>query len=62
MSFQQEHEIHKRRFGRNLGVGLVLVAFIAVVFGLTIAKISNGGQVQGFDHTPDGIAISEGDQ
>ena len=62
MSFQQEHEIHKRRRGRNLGVGLVLVAFIAVVFGLTIAKIGNGGQVQGFDHTPDTVSISEGDQ
>ena len=51
MSFPKEHEIYKRRLGRNLGVGLVLAAFIAIVFGLTIAKISNGGQVQGYDHS-----------
>lgn len=51
MSFPKEHEIYKRRMGRNLGVGLVLAAFIAIVFGLTIVKIGNGGQVQGFDHT-----------
>ena len=42
MSFPEQHEIHKRRFGRNLGVGLVLVAFIAIVFGLTIVKVSTG--------------------
>ena len=51
MSFPKEHEIYKRRMGRNLGVGLVLAAFIVIVFGLTIAKVSNGGQVEGFDHT-----------
>ena len=42
MSFRTTHELHKRRFGRNLGVGLVLAAFIAIVFGLTIAKVSSG--------------------
>ncbi len=41
MSFPKEHEIYKRRMGRNLGVGLVLAAFIAIVFGLTIVKIGN---------------------
>jgi len=41
MSFREPHEIHKRRFGRNLGLGLVLAAFVALVFGLTIAKVSN---------------------
>lgn len=48
MSFPRDHEVHKRRRGRNLGVGLVLVAFAAVIFGLTIAKVD--GPVQGFDH------------
>ncbi len=43
MSFRATHDLHKRRFGRNLGVGLVLAAFIAIVFGLTVAKVSNGG-------------------
>ncbi len=51
MALARDHELHRRRFGRNLGVGLVLLAFIALVFGLTIAKISSGGMVQAFDHT-----------
>ena len=41
MSLSKQHEIHERRFGRNLGLGLVLAAFVALVFGLTIAKVSN---------------------
>ena len=41
MSFREQHELHKRRFGRNLGLGLVLAGFVALVFGLTIAKVSN---------------------
>lgn len=41
MAFRPEHEIHRRRFSRNLGVGLTLAAFIAVVFALTIVKVSN---------------------
>lgn len=42
MSFNQEHEIHKRRLGRNLGVALVLVGFIGVIFGLTFVKVTRG--------------------
>ena len=42
MSFKATHELHKRRFGRNLGVGLVLAGFVAIVFGLTIAKVTSG--------------------
>ncbi|SLN20355.1 hypothetical protein ROA7450_00685 [Roseovarius albus] len=41
MSFPDEHELHKRRFGRNLGLGLVLAAFVTLVFGMTIAKVSD---------------------
>ncbi len=51
MALARDHELHRRRLGRNLGVGLTLVAFIALVFGLTIAKISGGGMIQAFDHT-----------
>ncbi|WP_166433966.1 hypothetical protein [Roseovarius spongiae] len=40
-SFRETHELHKRRFSRNLGLGLVLAAFVALVFGLTIAKVSH---------------------
>lgn len=39
--FRKSHELHTRRFSRNLGLGLVLAAFVALVFGLTIAKVSN---------------------
>lgn len=41
MSLRREHEIHTRRFGRNLGLGLVLAAFVAIVFGLTVVKVTN---------------------
>ncbi len=44
MSFDKvEHELHKRRSGRNIGLGLVLVGFIAIVFGLTVVKVTRGG-------------------
>lgn len=43
MSFRKQHEIHARRFSRNLGLGLVLAAFVALVFGLTLAKVSQDG-------------------
>ena len=41
MSLSKQHELHKRRFSRNLGLGLVLAGFVALVFGLTVAKVSN---------------------
>ena len=28
--------------GRNLGVALLLVAFIGIVFGLTVVKVTSG--------------------
>ena len=42
MSIQVEHELHKRRLGRNVGLGLVLVGFVALVFGLTVVKVTRG--------------------
>ncbi|WP_306115475.1 MULTISPECIES: hypothetical protein [unclassified Roseovarius] len=41
MSLSKQHEMHKRRFSRNMGLGLVLAGFVALVFGLTIAKVSD---------------------
>ena len=38
--FRKSHEMHSRRFSRNLGLGVVLAAFVALVFGLTVAKVS----------------------
>ena len=42
MRFRVEHDLHKRRLGRNIGLGLVLAGFIALVFGLTVAKVTSG--------------------
>ncbi len=50
MGLAQEHEIHKRRLGRNMGVGIALGAFVILVFALTMAKLKDGGQIEGFDH------------
>ena len=52
MAFGRDHELHRRRLGRNLGLGLVLAAFGALVFGLTIVKVSQGNPMQGYDHQP----------
>jgi hypothetical protein len=41
MSFSKIHSLHKRRFSRNLGLGLVLAAFVALIFGLTVVKVGN---------------------
>lgn len=51
MPITETHEIHKRRFGRNLGVALSLGGFVAIVFFLTISKVRNGGSVEAFDHS-----------
>jgi len=50
MAPRVEHELHRRRRSRNVGLGLVLVAFIAIVFGLSIVKVKQGGLLQGYDH------------
>ncbi|MBD0866105.1 MAG: hypothetical protein GDA36_11170 [Rhodobacteraceae bacterium] len=42
MSFRTLHDLHRRRFGRNLGVALILSFFILVVFGLTVVKVTSG--------------------
>lgn len=52
MALEPVHDLHTRRFGRNVGIGLVLGAFVVLIFGLTIVKVQNGDQMEGFDHTP----------
>ncbi len=51
MGLNREHELHGRRRGRNLGVAAALAAFVLIVFGITIAKLSSGQMIQGFDHS-----------
>jgi hypothetical protein len=50
MSFRPAHDVHRRRFSRNLGVGIVLAAFVALVFALTVVKVTKGDPMQAFDH------------
>jgi len=51
MALNRDHEMHTRRRGRNLGVAAALGLFVAIVFGITIAKLSSGQMMQGFDHS-----------
>ena len=50
MAFKPEHEMHRRRFSRNLGVGLLLVVFVGLVFALTVVKVTRGDPMQAYDH------------
>lgn len=36
---RDEHDLHRRRRARNLALGAVLLAFVALLFGVTIAKM-----------------------
>ena len=51
MTIRATHDLHRRRLSRNVGVGLVLAAFIFVIFGLTVAKVQTGASMEAFDHT-----------
>jgi hypothetical protein len=53
MGLQVQHEIHTRRFGRNLGVGLLLAAFVVLMLALTVVKVTRGGLAP---HAADGKA------
>ncbi|GAB5433715.1 MAG: hypothetical protein EpisKO_30850 [Epibacterium sp.] len=43
MSLRKEHEIHNRRKGRNVGVGLLLGGFVVLVLALTMVKVTSTG-------------------
>ena len=47
---QPLHDVHRRRFGRNVGVGLLLGAFVVLVFALTLVKLTRGDSMEGYDH------------
>jgi hypothetical protein len=44
------HEIYGRRRSRNVGLGLVLGAFVLLVFAVTVVKLTEGESMEGFDH------------
>ncbi|RQP04604.1 MAG: hypothetical protein D1H97_17355 [Paracoccus sp. BP8] len=56
---QVEHELHKRRRSRNIGLLVVLLAFVALVFGLSVVKITQGDMMQGYDHRPRASMLPE---
>ncbi|RYH01127.1 hypothetical protein EU805_15205 [Salipiger sp. IMCC34102] len=49
MALKVEHEIHQRRRGRNTGVGLLLLGFLVIVFGLTVVKVLQLGDARQFE-------------
>ena len=51
MSFRPDHELHGRRLSRNIGLGVTLLAFVALVFALTVVKVTRGDPMQAYDHT-----------
>lgn len=62
MALRVEHELHRRRWGRNLGVGLVLLALVAIVFGLTVVKVLNLGNlpaVEGDSHAAQSPSVPD---
>lgn len=52
MQLKAEHELHGRRRSRNVGLGFVLIGFVALVFALTVVKVQQGGMLEAFDHQP----------
>lgn len=52
MALRVESELHRRRSGRNVGLALVLTAFAALVFGLSVVKIKQGDLMHAYDHSP----------
>jgi hypothetical protein len=50
MALGRTHPLAARRRGRNIAVALTLAGFVTVVFAMTIAKLSSGQMIEGFDH------------
>ncbi len=46
MAIGVEHELHRRRWGRNAALGGALIAFVALVFGLTVVKVTREGNMR----------------
>lgn len=59
MAFRPDHELHKRRFSRNLGVGLTLGAFVLLVFALTVVKVKRGDPMEGYDHVVQPLSVPQ---
>ena len=63
MALRNDHDLHKRRFGRNLGVGLLLGAFVVLVLALTMVKVtSNSFNIPGTAGANGGSAETRAEQ
>jgi len=40
MAIHPEHELHTRRKGRNMAIGLILGGLVAMIFAVSIVKLS----------------------
>ncbi|WP_373354234.1 hypothetical protein [Pseudoroseicyclus sp. CXY001] len=49
MAIRVEHELHRRRSGRNWGLLIILIAFVGLVFGLTVVKVTRLGDARAFE-------------
>lgn len=49
MAIRATHDLHARRLSRNVGLALVLVAFVALVFALTVVKVTQGDRMHAND-------------
>lgn len=58
MPLTHEHELHQRRRGLNMGLGLVLAGFVVLVFVLTFVKVT-GQNLQMPDNVPGASAASQ---
>ncbi len=59
MSIRPEHELHARRKGRNIAIGLILGGMVAMIFAVSIVKLS---QPQSEDiHAPNYVPATAGD-
>ncbi|MBI1493485.1 hypothetical protein [Halocynthiibacter styelae] len=59
MDLKVEHEMHKRRFSRNAGLGFVLVGLVVLVFGITIVKVRMIGNVPEAYNAAAGLPTAE---
>ncbi len=39
MGLARQHELHKRRMSRNVGLGLALGGLVVLLLGLTVVKV-----------------------
>jgi ABC-type transporter Mla subunit MlaD len=46
MPFQREHELHRRRLGRNVGLAVALGLFALLVFGMAVVKVQHQNELR----------------